>query len=374
MADTEPDQSELRRRNTQKQRQRRQTRNRILSAVLAVGLAVLAALWFSDTLRIPTDHPSLASGADSDKALDGAKQPVNGAKKPERRDINPLQPMRLWIGGDSLAGALGPSLGTMTAGTGVVQPQYDSRVGSGLISGDIDWPEHAQSQMDELDPEVVVFMIGTNDANVYSNNQQAEYAQKVTEMMHILVGSDREVYWVNAPVMRDNDLEANVKKVNEIQREVAATIPGVTYVDAHTLFADETGEYQSTLPDATGDDILMRAGDGIHLSGAGGDHLAEAIFALLDPRWRISAQTVVGVEKKVLVTRGSTQVGGSSSNGSGRSGSSGRGSSSSNHSSGSSNTTGTTAPTVVQQPTETTQPTTATVSSTAPPTTTSSGP
>jgi hypothetical protein len=358
MADSEPDQSELRRRNAQKQRQRRQTRNRIFSAVLAVALIVLAALWFSDTLRIPTEHPSLASGAETDKTPAAGKHNVTGAKKPEHRDINPLQPMRLWIGGDSLAGALGPSLGTMTAETGVVQPQYDSRVGSGLMSGDIDWPEHAQSQMDELNPEVVVFMIGTNDANVYSDNQEAEYAQKVAEMMHILVGTGREVYWVNAPVMRDDDLEARVKKVNEIQREVAATIPGVTFVDAHTLFADENGEYQSSLPDATGDDILMRAGDGIHLSGAGGDHLAEAIFALMDPRWRISAQTVIGVEKKVLVTKGSTQVGGSSSS---SGSSSGGGSSSYNRNSGSSNTSGTTAPPVAQQPTETTQPTTATV-------------
>ena len=51
--------------------------------------------------------------------------------------------------------------------------------------------------------------------------------------------------------------------------------PQVTFVDAHTLFADETGEYQSSLPD---DDrqrpCTMRAGDGIHLTGDGGDHLA----------------------------------------------------------------------------------------------------
>ena len=73
--------------------------------------------------------------------------------------------------------------------------------------------------------------------------------------MRILIGDGREVYWVNAPVMRDEDLEENILEVDEIQREVAARFPdNVTFVDAHTLFADEPGEYQSSLPDETGDD------------------------------------------------------------------------------------------------------------------------
>ena len=33
-------------------------------------------------------------------------------------------------------------------------------------------------------------------------------------------------------------------KVDAIQREVAAKVKDVTFVDAHTLFADDDGEYQ----------------------------------------------------------------------------------------------------------------------------------
>ncbi|MGZ6974963.1 MAG: DUF459 domain-containing protein, partial [Acidimicrobiia bacterium] len=240
MADSELDQSESRVRSAQRQRKRSQTRKRYMSAALATLVVVLAALWFSDTLRIPTDGPTLAGGISSVKTPSNGDQSDSGSNQPEHRAINPLQPMRLWIGGDSLAGALGPSLGQITAATGVVQPQYDSRVGSGLISGDIDWPKHAQEQMNQLNPEVAVFIIGANDANVYDDSLASEYAQKVEAMMRILVGPGREVYWVNAPVMRDESLEKNVKKVDEIQRAVAATIPQVTFVDAHTLFADET--------------------------------------------------------------------------------------------------------------------------------------
>ena len=68
------------------------------------------------------------------------------------------------MGGDSLAGSLGPALGERTAETGVVAPTFDSRVSSGLSSPEFfDWPEHATEQLQELEAEVVVFVIGTND-------------------------------------------------------------------------------------------------------------------------------------------------------------------------------------------------------------------
>jgi lysophospholipase L1-like esterase len=304
-------------------------RNRIISAVVAAVVVVVAALWFSDTLRIPTDGPSFANAVSKETPTPDSTSKVS---EPAHRPLTPTDPLRLWIGGDSLAGALGPSLGDLTAATGIVQPQYDSRLGSGLLEGvgEINWLEHAQEQMDELNPEVVVFIIGTNDASVYDESQAQEYAQLTEQMMRILVGDGREVYWVNAPVMRDHDLEERVLKVDEIQRSVAAMFPDVTFVDAHTLFADETGEYVSSLPDETGDNVQMRAGDGIHFSDAGGDHLAREIYQLMDPGWKISQQQVPGQPKKVLVTRGSTQVPGSSgSNGS----SSGSGSSSNSSSS-----------------------------------------
>ncbi len=157
---------------------------------------------------------------------------------------------------------------------------------------------------------------------------------KTEQMMRILVGSGREVYWVNAPVMRDERLESDVLKVNEIQRETAAKVDGVTFIDAHTLFADETGAYQASLPDATGKKVLMRAGDGIHLTGAGGDHLAQVIFDKIDKDWKLLEQAVPGQPKRVLVTKGSTQVAGSSSSSSGSSssGSSSNGSGSSSRS------------------------------------------
>jgi hypothetical protein len=308
-----------RRRSTQRQRHRRQVRKRIITAVAIAIVLVVVGLWFSDTIRIPTDRPSFASGAEPLESNQASTEPGAPAG-PTRRTLSPADPLRLWIGGDSLAGALGPALGEMVAATGVVQPQYDSHQGSGLMSGDVQWFDHAKEELEAVDPEVVVFVIGTNDAVVYADRDEGKYEQLTELMMSTLVGDGREVYWVNAPVMRDEDTEANIKKIDEIQRRVAARTEGVTIVDAHTLFADEAGEYVSSLPDENGEEVTMRAGDGIHLSGEGAEHLARAIFEQLDAVWRISAQQVPGQTKKVLVSEDSDKLygsGGGSGSGSG---------------------------------------------------------
>ena len=189
--------------------------------------------WFSDTLRIPTDGPSFANGAEPDKTSSAGVKHVESPAEPTHRALNPLQPLKLWVGGDSLAGALGPSLGKMTAATGVVQPYYDSRISTGLISGNIDWPRHATEQLAQMNPEVVVFMIGTNDAVVYNDSQAEEYAQKVDEMMRVLIGMGRGALGQRRYSLNQSD-EKNVLEVNRIQREVSARFPTTSPTSALT--------------------------------------------------------------------------------------------------------------------------------------------
>jgi hypothetical protein len=360
------------RRSTAAQRHRRLLRRRIFGAIGIALVIILAALWFSDTLRIPTDGPTFAGGADSYEPSSSGRR-VEGSVEPSRRALNALQPLKIWVGGDSLAGALGPSLGRMVGTTGVAQAYVDSRVSTGLIAGDIDWNVEAEEELADVDPEVVVFMIGTNDAIVYDDSQAEAYAQRTAEMMRILIGPGRDVYWVNAPVMGDDDVEENILEIDRIQREVAARYPDqITFVDAHTLFADEQGEYQSSMLDESGRRVSLRAGDGIHLTGAGADHLATHVFDLLDAEWRIQAQAVPGQTKRVIMSKGSTQVpsGGSSGSSGSGSGSSGfSGSSSGGSTSGTTPTSSTTAATTpTTAPPDTTPTTASTTPTTAPPT------
>ncbi len=61
------------------------------------------------------------------------------------------------------------------------------------------------------------------------------------------------------------------------------------YVDAYQLFGDENGEYTDRL-EIDGETVRVRVGDGVHLTPAGAEYLAEPVFALLDGRFHIAAQ------------------------------------------------------------------------------------
>jgi hypothetical protein len=218
-------------------------------------------------------------------------------------------PLRLWIGGDSLAGSLGPALGEQTADTGVVLPTFDSRTSSGLASPDFfDWPEHATEEMGRLHPEIVVFIIGANDFDVPEDESvdalgapvwRAEYTQLLEEILGILEADERHVYLVGPPIMRETRKADGARELDALMREVVAFHPDVVYVSAFDLFGDENGEYTATLPSVDGEDVRVRTADGIHFTEAGGEFLADQVFALIDRRCDIVAQAIPGRRQPV---------------------------------------------------------------------------
>lgn len=244
-----------------------------------------------------------------------------------RTPLTPDDPLRIWIGGDSLAGSLGPALGNLTADTGIALPTYDYRTSSGLASpGFFDWPEEATLEMGRVDPEVAVFIIGANDSGFVRSTPlgddgqpawRSAYAGLVNEMLDVLAADGRVVYWVGSPTLRDEDKNDDVAEINDVAREVVGQRARTTYVDAFDLFSDENGEYTATLPGADGDDVRVRTPDGIHFSEAGGDLLGEYVFAFLDDRCALLDQAVEGASQPVRVSPGSGEVPGPSTSTSG---------------------------------------------------------
>ncbi len=349
-------------------RARQQRVRRIATSVASVvmlAIIVMTALVVTGAIELPGAGTTIQA---SDSPPDSTSTTVPRTKVTHRRALTTDAPLRLWIAGDSLAGSVGPSLGQLTADTGVVAPQYDSRVSSGLLTPDFfDWPKHAQQQLAQLDPEAVVFVIGTNDANVWSPRLEADYRFRTEAMMRELVGKNhRTVYWVGPPVAKDSDLEDGVKAVDAIAREAAAHVEGVTYVDAHTLFADENGEYQQSFDNELGERQVMRAGDGVHFSVDGADYIGRAIFKLLDQDWKIDAQADPTHPQAVKETKGSTQVPGTHRSVSGASGGSSSGTTSTTRSTYSA-TSSTTASTSTSSTTATTASSSTTTSTTSPP-------
>jgi hypothetical protein len=307
MAD--PETTDVSPRGAARRARRRRTRRiaTAIASVLGLALIVTTVVVVTGAVELPGAGSTVQA---SDRPPDSATTTVPPVKGPRHRRLTTDAPLRLWIAGDSLAGSIGPSLGELTADTGVVAPQYDSRVSSGLLNPNFyDWPKHAADQLTELDPEAVVFVVGTNDANVWSSNLAADYRFRTEAMMRQLVGKQhRTVYWVGPPVAKDSDLEDGVKAVAEIARDAASKVKGVIYVDAHALFDDENGDYQQSFDNELGERQVMRAGDGVHFSVDGADYISRAIFELLDRDWDISGQADPTKPQAVRETKGSTQV------------------------------------------------------------------
>jgi len=208
---------------------------------------------------------------------------------PELRTPTAAEPLRVWVGGDSMSQVFGQSLVAMADDTDLMSADLDYRISTGLTRPDyFNWPAHISEEFPESDPEAVVIMFGANDAQgmevegevfqTLDENWTAEYRRRVAGTMDLLEDEGRIVYWVGQPIMRDADFSSRMAGVNEIYRSEAESRPWVRYIDAYEMFADDSGAYEAFLPDVAGDVQDMRQGDGIHLSRPGGDLLARAVL------------------------------------------------------------------------------------------------
>ena len=306
------------RRDRRTQRSRARWRRGALIAATA-ALIVGFGLVITETVRFDGGGASSLAGTVSTTGpVHAATAPLPG--RPCRALLTDSDPLRLWIGGDSLAGSLGPALGQISGATGVVQPQFDSRVSSGLTSpGFFNWPDHAVKELARLNPEIAVFIIGANDFAAPLNSTadatgqpawKATYTQRIEDMLSALGPEHRTVIWIGSPSFKD-DRTSQIKQLDDLMSDVIAKHTNVVYVDAFALFNDADGKYASSLPpvdDPDGDPVLLRAGDGVHFTPQGGERLARAVFPIIDTQCKVTKQAVPGVVKAVIQTEGSTQV------------------------------------------------------------------
>lgn len=328
MADRPVDSASESRRARREHRTRRRWRN---AASIVALLAVLVGfgLVLTETVRFGGgDRPSLARTIDTTRPRSTASTTTTTLKgRPCRAPITDPAPLRLWIGGDSLAGTLGPSLGTIAGATGVVQPQFDSRVSSGLTNPTFfNWADHATKEMTRLDPEIAVFIIGANDfaapmsTSVGADGQpqwKTDYTARIEAMLTAFGADTRTVVWIGSPPFKD-DRNEQIKQIDELAKSVIAKHPNVAYVDAYALFTDADGKYAASLapldtPNA--DPVPVRAGDGVHLTTQGGERLAKAVYSVIDAQCSVTKQAVPGVVKATIQTEGSTTVSGGTNRG-----------------------------------------------------------
>ncbi len=211
---------------------------------------------------------------------------------PEARDEPPElrrpvagAPLRVLIVGDSIVRDMGESFLRQTADDPLVAPRMHYENATGLARPDhYDWPTRLVQDAATTDPEVVLLMFGGNDAQpivspdgsvhdqVDSPGWRGEYGRRVAGVMDSLRHDGRVLLWVGLPPMRDGGFDARVEVINEVVQAQAAERPWVRYLDSDEVLGDEDGGYVDRLDGVEGD---LRQGDGIHLSRAGADVLAQ---------------------------------------------------------------------------------------------------
>jgi uncharacterized protein len=207
-------------------------------------------------------------------------------------------PLRVWIGGDSMAELFGRSLADRAAATGLVEPTVHYEMASGLTRPDYyDWPRALEADLDEVEPDVVVAVFGVNDAqgivlpdgtpvpDVADPRWSREYRRRVGELMDQLRADGRLVVWVTQPPMREPGYGGRIAIVNQAVVAEAATRPWTVVVDPAPVVGDAAGAYAQALPDAAGAPIEVRRGDGIHLTTAGGDRLAAHVLTVIEQHY-----------------------------------------------------------------------------------------
>jgi len=229
----------------------------------------------------PTTDPDASPGSQTPPTDE--PEPV---AVPVRGPISATEPLRLYIGGDSMIGQFGGALADLADDTGVIEvTEVKYEFGSGLSRPDyVDWPARLEGVVRSQSPEVMVLFFGGNDAQplqidgVVRQPEEpewlVEYRSRVAAVMDQLVQDGVVVYWMGMPIPRSETMVIRLGLLNEVFESEAALRDDVHFVPSWELFAGPDGKYSEYLPDRNGDVVDMRLNDGIHLTTAGAYRLA----------------------------------------------------------------------------------------------------
>ena len=197
-------------------------------------------------------------------------------------------PLRVLLIGDSLGLDLGDSLQNSLASTGVVAATLDGKESTGLTRPDyFNWPAELSSDLPKVSPEVVVVMMGANDPQSFpsppigygSAAWNAEYLKRTVAFMKEATSSGATLIWVSLPPMQDPTLNTEVQNINAIQKQAAAKVPNVIYVNSNPVLAPN-GTFAPYVTSG-GQEVNVRTPDGTHISPQGGALLSQQVMQVM---------------------------------------------------------------------------------------------
>ena len=221
----------------------------------------------------------------------------------------PARPATVLLVGDSEAGGLAPFLKSVLAPIDVATVTVADKVSSGLARPDFfDWPRRLGALMTELTPDIVVVMIGGNDAQPLlaadgslvarldlgsPEAWQAEYRLRIEELIDLASIGQTQVIWVGIPNARGTEFNRKLTLLDATVRDTLRERPAVAFVDARRRFATRSGKWTKSIVDpADGQRKVVRAADGFHLNPAGATILAHDVATVVVNELRIRGADV----------------------------------------------------------------------------------
>lgn len=235
----------------------------------------------AEVATTPSASPSEAALPTPTPTPTPTKPPLD---RPTKKD-----PLRVYFGGDSLAGMPGVMLALRGEKNRLMKVRADYVECSRLTCDDpVDWPARVKQQLGAGRTDVGVFMIGANDSGMpmVADGQSTWYPKKkwleeyelrakkiATSMLHSGV---KRVYWVGMPIMPSSSESTKMRALNELFEDVAASSPDIVYVDSYDLLSKKNGDF----------DASVRSGDGVHYTSEGADIVAGAVWEAMKRDWR----------------------------------------------------------------------------------------
>jgi hypothetical protein len=280
----------------------------VLAAKAAFGSDASAS---SDGSTVPTD-PSTTAATEADAGDPATTTPTTAPAAPSTTPAaeGPFVPTadhqaRVYIAGDSDAGAFGPTLMDQLDDTGVVESTLDYKVSSGLARPDFfDWPAHLRQVIPAADPQIVVVTFGGNDAQdilidgrsrgTTTPEWRAEYGKRVGEVMDYLTENGRSLIWVGIPNAVSAEFTARLEPLRAVTMEqAAARADRVVYIDTWQRFTGRNGGYAEYVVDPRDGMVKpVRQSDGFHLNVTGAEILSLDIAAAVKEALRARGASI----------------------------------------------------------------------------------
>ena len=270
-----------------------------LTAIFVVG--VLAGLALTPDGRAWLRNPTVMLGDKAAASAPPAPAPVAAAPVaapiPAMARVTPLNarlaegPLRIGVFGDSMADGLYAGLYRDLQDQPNLTVTKFSQVSTGLSRYDyVNIHAKTQAQLDEHPVDVAVMLFGTNDAQGIdtggvvhmfgTDGWKAAYGRRIDDLVALLRSRDVAVYWVGLPRMKRDSFDGRMMLINGVV-EARMRALGVPWIETEGLTSNADGDYEAYLPTGSGRRVLMRAGDGIHMSMAGYLRMSAPVAARL---------------------------------------------------------------------------------------------